>query len=110
MKTPAGAECRYFYGDYFRGKNREECRLLDSANPSLEWQEKLCFSCPVPGILRANSCQHMRLIPTIEQPFPIIGAKQVKVEAYCIKTKQDVMEPQIGCGVCHQLPDVFLEG
>lgn len=108
MKTPAGFECRYFYGDYFRGKNREECRLLDSTNPPLEWEEKLCLSCPVPGILRANSCEHMRLTPTLERSFLIIGAKQVKVQAYCNKTKQDVMEPQIGCGVCHQVPEVFL--
>ena len=108
MKTPAGVECRYFYGDYFRGKDWEECRLLNTTNPPLEWQEKLCFSCPVPGILRANSCVHMRLIPTLERPFLIIGAKQVMVKAYCNKTKQDIVEPQIGCGECHQLPEVFL--
>lgn len=108
MKTPAGFECRYFYGDYFRGKDQEECRLLNTTNPPLEWQEKLCFDCPVPGILRANSCEHMRLIPSLERQLLIIGAKQVRVKAYCSKTKQDVIEPQIGCGECHQLPEVFL--
>ena len=31
MKTPAGTECKYFYGDYYRGRNHEECRLLGAA-------------------------------------------------------------------------------
>jgi hypothetical protein len=28
MRTPAGTECKYFYGDYYRGRSQEECRLL----------------------------------------------------------------------------------
>jgi hypothetical protein len=108
MKTPAGTECRYFFGDYHRGKNKEECRLLQTANPPLDWDERLCFSCPVPGILRSNSCEHLRLIPELKRPFPLFP-KEVRIDAYCIKTKQDVREPQIGCGQCHQLPEVFLE-
>ena len=28
MKTPAGKECKFFYGDYYRGRQHEECRLL----------------------------------------------------------------------------------
>ena len=28
MRTPAGKECKYFYGNYFRGRKTEECRLL----------------------------------------------------------------------------------
>jgi hypothetical protein len=108
MKTPAGSECRYFFGDYHRGRNREECRLLQAASPPLEWNEKLCFSCPVPAILRANSCEHLRLIPRLTRPFPLFP-KEIQIDAYCVKTKQDVKEPQIGCGECHQLPKVFLE-
>jgi hypothetical protein len=108
MITPAGKECRYFYGDYYRGKNHEECRLLSSALPLLPWQPKLCFKCPVPGILLANSCPHMQLKPSLKRPFPF-SAEQIRVVAYCTKTGQDVQEPQIGCGECHQLPDVFLK-
>ena len=33
MRTPAGKECQYFYGDYYRGRNQEECRLLSDATP-----------------------------------------------------------------------------
>ncbi|MCJ7716002.1 MAG: hypothetical protein MUO54_05725 [Anaerolineales bacterium] len=109
MKTPAGFECRYFFGDYHRGKNREECRLLDSASPPLAWQAKLCDNCPVPDILRANSCEHMRLIPELKRLFSLLP-QQVHVKAYCIKTQKDIRVPQIGCGECHDLPEIFLQG
>ena len=59
MKTPAGRECPHFYGNYFRGRNVEECRLL-KLNGQI-WSRDLCKSCPVPDIARANSCQHMQL-------------------------------------------------
>jgi hypothetical protein len=108
MKTPAGIECRYFFGDYHRGKNREECRLLDSASPPLVWQEKLCVTCPVPEISRANSCEHMRLIAELKRLFPLFP-QQVQVKAYCTKTNQDVREPQVGCGECHDLPEIFIQ-
>lgn len=50
--TQGPVNCRYFYGDYHRGRNREECRLL-AANPENErpWRRKLCDSCPVPALL-----------------------------------------------------------
>jgi len=108
MKTPAGIECRYFFGDYHRGKNREECRLLDGSNPPLPWQAKLCVNCPVPEILRANSCEHMQLKPELKRPFPFLP-QQVQVKAYCTKTNQDVQEPQLGCGECHDLPEIFID-
>jgi hypothetical protein len=108
MKNPAGIECAYFFGDYFRGRNREECRLLKTATPPLPWEPKLCAGCPVPGILRANSCQHLQLRPAVTRPLPFLK-KHVQVSAYCSKTHQDVPEPQIGCGECHQLPEIFLQ-
>jgi hypothetical protein len=107
MKNPAGIECQYFFGDYFRGKNKEECRLLKSANPALDWEPKFCENCPVPAIRRANSCGDMQLKPSVKRLLPLMP-KRVQVEAYCRKTLQDVAEPHIGCGQCHQLPDVFL--
>ena len=33
MRTPAGKECRYFYGNYHRGRGIEECRLLHGRLP-----------------------------------------------------------------------------
>ena len=102
MRTPAGIECPYFYGNYFRGKSQEECRLLSGANPPLRWTTDLCRTCPVPGIQRANACQHMSLRPQITS---ILGfRRRVQVTAYCRKTSQVVQEPHVGCGSCHQLP------
>lgn len=106
MRTPAGKECRYFYGDYFRGREHEECRLLANAFPPLTWKPSLCSTCPVPDILLANACEHMILTPSLGRPFPFTR-QQVQIRAYCQKTQRSVTEPQIGCGECHPLPAVF---
>ncbi|MBS1249396.1 MAG: hypothetical protein MAG431_00975 [Chloroflexi bacterium] len=106
MQTPARQECRYFYGDYYRGRDHEECRLLKDATPPQIWKPALCFTCPVPGILRANACEHMTLRGEVHRPFFILKPR-VRVKAYCKKTEQVVDEPRIGCGECHDLPDVF---
>ncbi len=106
MRTPAGKECEYFYGDYYRGREREECRLLKNSNPSQNWQPKLCFTCPVPGILQANACEDMRLNARIQRLFFILSP-EVVVSAHCSKSNQNVQEPHVGCGQCHSLPPVF---
>jgi hypothetical protein len=103
MKTPAGTECKYFYADYFRGKEKEECRLLASASPPLAWKAQMCFTCPVPEILLANACPYMVLHPRLGRSFPFIR-QQVQIRAYCTKTERGVAEPHIGCGECHPLP------
>jgi hypothetical protein len=109
MITPAGKECRYFYGDYYRGRQHEECRLLEAASPPQHWSRDLCTSCPVPEIIRANACETMILVGRVERPFPFLK-RAVRVKAHCTKTQRQVAEPQIGCGECHPLPPVFLEG
>ena len=105
MKTPAGNECPHFYGDYFRGRNTEECRLLKTAG--LNWSRDLCDSCPVPEISRANACQYMQLRPKIIRPLSAAFMRRVEVQAYCEKTNRNVKEPHIGCGECHVLPFKF---
>ena len=85
MRTPAGTECPYFYGDYFRGRNVEECRLLKAEGE--QWTRDLCKTCPVPGIARANSCEFMKLTPTVARPIEALFQRRVKVSAYCEKTK-----------------------
>ncbi|MCS7246873.1 MAG: hypothetical protein NZ840_01355 [Anaerolineales bacterium] len=103
MKTPAGKECPYFYGDYYRGRKVEECRLLSAAHPPLPWKPSHCYTCPVPEIRQANACSHMELRPRLIRPFPFLR-QEVKVTAYCTKIGQVVTEPFIGCGECHPLP------
>jgi hypothetical protein len=107
MRTPAGRECRYFYGDYFRGRKHEECRLLDSTNPPLQWSADLCFTCPVPQILLANACEHLVLEPELVRPFPFVKRK-VNIKASCTKTQRAVEDPYIGCGECHPIDPLFL--
>jgi len=106
MRTPAGKECKYFYGDYYRGRHHEECRLLLDSPATQKWTPDLCSNCPVPGILQANACEHMVLTATIHRPFPFTR-RAVRVSAYCNKCECPVPEPHIGCGECHKLPPVF---
>ena len=103
MRTPAGIECRYFYGDYYRGHHQEECRLIGNAPPPNNWTPDLCRSCPVPGLIRANACPNLVLEGTITRTM--LGLRRsVKVSAYCTKSHKPVPEPQIGCGECHHIP------
>lgn len=98
MINPAGQECSYFYGDYFRGKHHEECRLL--LNQDLEWQPALCSRCDVPEIIQANGCEHMNFSPTLEKPF-FFMKQSVIIKTYCRKCECKVKEPRVGCGQCH---------
>jgi hypothetical protein len=106
MKTPAGKECRYFYGDYYRGRAREECRLLGSATPPLRWRAELCKTCPVPEILLDNACQYMVFEPFLQRSLPFLK-QQVGVRTFCNKTQLRGFDPHIGCGQCHPLPPEF---
>lgn len=105
MRTPTGFECKYFYGDYFRGRSVEECRLLQSSGQ--KWTPDLCRTCPVPGIARANACEFQKLQATVTRPLSAAFARRVQVSAYCEKSRRAVKEPQIGCGECHPVPSIF---
>ncbi|MBW8011041.1 MAG: hypothetical protein FVQ83_07355 [Chloroflexi bacterium] len=105
MKNPAGKECSYFYGDYFRGRNKEECRLLDQAG--LTWNPGLCSQCPIPDIQVANSCENMQFKPTLQRPLFFLKP-QLQIDVYCKKYHLDVKQPRIGCGNCHELPEAFI--
>lgn len=106
MKTPSGRDCPHFYGDYYRGRNTEECRLLILHGQN--WTSDLCKTCPVPDIARANSCEHMKLKTVVARPLTAFFQRRVQVSAFCEKTKRDIAEPQIGCGECHGLPIKFI--
>jgi hypothetical protein len=105
MKTPAGFECKYFYGDYFRGRSVEECRLLQVSGQ--KWTPDLCRTCPVPGVIRANACEFLKLRATVARPLSAAFSRRVQISAYCEKSHRDVKEPHIGCGECHPVPSVF---
>ena len=99
MKTPAGKECSFFYGNYHRGKNVEECRLMPEGERG--WNSKMCANCPMPGYQQANSCENMRYRGTIERGWQTLFQARVKVSAACSKSSGPVKDPHIGCGQCH---------
>lgn len=102
MRTPAGHECRFYYADYYRGRQKQECRLIDQNPRSDRWTPGLCQTCPVPKLLLANACPHMILEARVGKGF--LGlSRQVQVTAACTKCLCDVPEPAIGCGHCHEI-------
>ncbi len=107
MRVPTtGKECPYFYGDYHRGRQKEECRLITDSNPP--WKLKHCQTCPVPDIVLANACPDMILSGEIKKGFLGIGSK-VAINAYCKKVHQAVDNPYIGCSECHPILELFKE-
>lgn len=102
MRTPAGTECPYFYGDYYRGKQTEECRLIGRQSPPQNWTPDLCLKCPVPSIKRANSCEHMELTPVIRKKLGLFK-RYIAIKAYCTQSGKIVDEPHVGCGICHPI-------
>lgn len=100
MRTPYGVECRYYYEDYYRGRNVQECRLI-AGNPRSEpWDQGLCRRCPVPAILRANACPNMVLDGEVARRWLLL--REVRVTAHCKLTEQTVSDPMVGCGHCHE--------
>jgi hypothetical protein len=108
MRTPTGIECTYFHGDYYRGRKQEECRLIGNRKSPEHWTPDLCKTCPVPDIHRANACTNMVLTAQVKSLFLGIH-RRVLVTAYCNKTETIVEVPEVGCGQCHPLPDLFME-
>jgi len=102
MRTPAGTECKFFFGEYYRGRNMEECRLIGNTPPPRHWTPDLCRTCPVPGIQRANACEHMELSGKVSPAF-LFKKRQVLATAFCHKSDQVVDNPYVGCDVCHPL-------
>jgi hypothetical protein len=98
MRTPAGTECRYYYQDYFRGRETQECRLVKGNPRSPTWEPELCEKCPVPEILRANGSPHMRLELVERKRLGLF--KTVVVEAYCLKHACPIDDPIRGCPAC----------
>ena len=101
MRTPAGFECKYFYANYFRGRNKQECRLVAGNPESERWTPSVCRDCPVPKLVRANACGHLLLDAKIVKTWGGLG-RRMTVNATCTKTLVDVPRPEAGCGHCHE--------
>ncbi len=99
MKTPYGKDCKYYYADYYRGKNTQECRLIQANPSSAPWKPALCQSCPVPDILMANGSPNLVLRGRVGSSM--LGLMQkVEVTAYCLEHHVEVPNPKKGCDLC----------
>src|SRR5574337_1889685 len=90
-KRPAGKECKYFYGDYFRGRSVEECRLLKAAGQT--WSADLCQTCPVPSILQANACEFLQLRGSVTRPVAALFQRRVQIEARSEEHTSELQSP-----------------
>lgn len=105
VKTPAGKECHYYYEDFHRGRNRQECRLLLSAHQA-GWRPSDCSHCPVPDILWANASPNLLLDARIDNGFLGIG-RHIGVTASCRKHGVVIKDPYVGCEQCaEERPDM----
>ncbi len=98
MRTPAGTECRHYYEDFNRGREIQECRLINQSRHSLPWSDELCAKCPVPEILRANGSPDLRLELTAYKRLGLF--KSLRLEAYCLQHLCVVDDPIRGCEQC----------
>ncbi len=91
-------DCRYYYADYHRGRDEEKCRLIER-NPENRrpWRRSLCDTCPVPGILRESTCEHLALEASVQRKLGVLD--RVTVYAVCTEHVQELKDPR-RCASC----------
>ncbi|MEM7129493.1 MAG: hypothetical protein AAF702_24385 [Chloroflexota bacterium] len=95
---PNPVNCRYFYGDYHRGRNVEECRLIEgSPNKTRPWKRKLCDSCPVPELIIVSNSRDLILEAEVQRSF--LRENVVVTFAVCGKHMVE-LEDGKNCPVC----------
>ena len=101
MRTPAGKECRFYYEDFNRGRDIQECRLTKENPDSMYWRPGDCSKCPIPDILNANASPDLQLVLTIK-PAGFLGTgRKHEVTASCLKHHIPIEDPFIGCPQCN---------
>jgi hypothetical protein len=101
MRTPAGRECRHYYEDFHRGRDKQECRLIKRNPNSLAWKPTDCQNCPIPDILNANASPNMELTLTVDTKM--FGLRRtMNVTAHCTKHDIGIEDPYIGCPLDNQ--------
>jgi hypothetical protein len=94
MRTPDGRECAYYYEDYYRGADVQECRCPKDPG-SAAWSPDLCARCPVPPILLHNGSPWLELTLRIRR-MPLLGGR-LSVTAMCTKHGIVIPDPIKGC-------------
>jgi hypothetical protein len=103
MHTPAGSECRFYYADFHRGRQRQECRLVARTEGGGRWAPDLCTRCRVPTIHLANACPNLVLEARVQPGILGLG-RGIHISASCTKYPGTVAAPEVGCGHCHTFP------
>lgn len=98
MRTPAGTECRFYYEDFHRGRQTQECRLIKGNTRSLPWTPALCAKCRVPDVLRANGSPDLRLELTVRKRFGLFTT--LDLTGYCGRHGRAVVDLMRGCEAC----------
>lgn len=106
MITPAGSECGFYYQDFQRGANRQECRVAKMPR-SATWRPADCKDCPVPSILAANGSATLELRILIGGRKLRLGPR-VTVEAWCSLHGPISGDPRVGCVECNAEADELL--
>lgn len=101
MRTPAGKDCRFYYQDFHRGRQVQECRLVKANPDSLPWKPSDCTNCPIPDILQANASKDLELELTIKPKLLGLG-RQKSIKARCLKHYVEIEDPYVGCAQCNQ--------
>ena len=95
---PEPVDCKYFYGDYFRGRDHEECRLLESSPGNQRpWKRKLCDTCPVPNVVRTTNSSGLALEAEVKRRM---FRERVEITfAVCIEHMLELDDPTY-CPAC----------
>lgn len=99
MRTPAGKECRFYYQDFHRGRELQECRLAKANPDSMAWVPGDCSRCPIPDILNANASKNLELKLAIK-PKLLGLRREMRVTAMCLKHDVAIEDPFVGCPQC----------
>ncbi len=92
MALSKPVNCRYFYGDYHRGKDYEECRLIKRNPESRPWRRALCDACPVPDLLQNTTCREIALEATVTRRWGLL--ERVEVYAVCARHLIELSDPR----------------
>ncbi len=97
MSAPEPVNCRYYYADFHRGREIEECRLIKRNRDSRPWRRPLCNSCPVPDILLHTNCHEIALEATVVKRLGLF--ERVEVYAVCARHYIELDDP-LNCPQC----------
>jgi hypothetical protein len=93
-------DCRFFFADYYRGRDVERCRLIERNRENRRpWHRSLCDTCPVPDILRETTCRHLALEASVERKFVLLD--RVEVYAICTEHLGELTDPK-HCPECER--------